>query len=238
AKLRRYQDLIDVHIAPEMNPLMQAIMQTNGFMQPCNGDSIFPVLNMLNMKYAIVPLQNGSQIPVQNPYAMGNCWFVDSLLVVDNANDEIVALNQIDLHTTAVVDKAFADVLRTPSNSPLKGETESVSLTQYTPRYIDYRAETNQDRIAVFSEIYYPHGWKLYLLDEDGKEEKELSLARVNYMLRAAVIPVGTHSLRMVFAPESVRKGNIISLVCFAIMLLTLCGVVGYEIHTHRRKKA
>lgn len=237
AKLRRYQDLIDVHIAPEMNPLMQTIMQTNGFMLPCNGDSIFPVLNMLNMKYAIVPLQNGSQMPVQNPYAMGNCWFVDSLMVVDNANDEIAALSQIDLHTTAVVDKAFAEVLRTPSNSHLKGETGGVSLTQYTPRYLEYQVQTDEDRIAVFSEIYYPHGWKLYILDKEGKEEQELSLARVNYMLRAAVIPAGTHHLRMVFAPDSVRKGNILSLICFAIMLLSLCCVVGCEIYTRRKRK-
>ena len=252
AKLRRYQDLIDVHIAPEMNPLMQAIMQTNGFMLPCNGDSIFPVLNMLNMKYAIVPLQNGSQMPVQNPYAMGNCWFVDSLMVVDNANDEIAALSQIDLHTTAVVDKSFAEVLEpghdcSDSDSSKTGEaspssfilhpSSNISLIQYTPRYLEYQVQTDEDRIAVFSEIYYPHGWKLYILDKEGKEDKELSLARVNYMLRAAVIPAGTHHLRMVFAPDSVRKGNILSLVCFAIMLLTLCCVVGYEIYTRRKRK-
>ena len=97
--------------------------------------------------------------------------------------------------------------------------------------------QTEEDRIAVFSEIYYPHGWELYILDKEGKEEQELSLARVNYMLRAAVIPAGSHHLRMVFAPDSVRKGNIISLVCFAIMLLTLCGVIGYEIYTRRKKK-
>ena len=252
AKLRRYQDLIDVHIALEMNPLMQAIMQTNGFMLPCNGDSIFPVLNMLNMKYAIVPLQNGSQMPVQNPYAMGNCWFVDSLIVVDNANDEIAALNRIDLHTTAVVDREFAEVLEpghdcSDSDSAKTGEaspssfilhpSSNISLTQYTPRYLEYQVQTEEDRIAVFSEIYYPHGWKLYILDKEGKEEQELSLARVNYMLRAAVIPAGSHHLRMVFDPDSVRKGNILSLVCFAIMLLTLCGVIGYEIYTRRKKK-
>ena len=97
--------------------------------------------------------------------------------------------------------------------------------------------QTDEDRIAVFSEIYYPHGWKLYILNKEGKEDKELSLARVNYMLRAAVIPAGTHHLRMVFAPDSVRKGNILSLVCFAIMLLTLCCVVGYEIYTRRKRK-
>lgn len=240
AKLRRYQDLIDVHIAPEMNPLMQAIMQTNGFMLPCNGDSIFPVLNMLNMKYAIVPLQNGSQIPVQNPYAMGNCWFVDSLIVADNANEEIAALSRIDLHTTAVVDKTFADKLdrSQPYVAPLMAFAEDkIELTKYTPRYIEYHAENEHNKIAVFSEIYYPHGWKIYLLDREGKEEQELSLARVNYMLRAAVIPAGTHNLRMVFEPESIQKGYILSLVCFAIMLLTLCGVVACNIYKRKREE-
>lgn len=240
AKLRRYQDLIDVHIAPEMNPLMQAIMQTNGFMLPCNGDSIFPVLNMLNMKYAIVPLQNGSQTPVQNPYAMGNCWFVDSLLTVDNANDEIAALSRIDLHKTAVADKAFADKLdlSQPAVAPLMAFAEDkIELTKYTPRYIDYYSENEHNKIAVFSEIYYPHGWKLYLLDREGKEDIELPVARVNYMLRAAVIPAGTHRLRMVFAPESIRKGNILSMVCFGIMVLTLIGVVACKTIRYRRSK-
>lgn len=241
AKLRRYQDLIDVHIAPEMNPLMQAIMQTNGFMSPCDGDSLFPVLNMLNMKYAIVPLQNGSQIPVQNPYAMGNCWFIDSLQLVDNANDEIAALSTIDLHTTAIADKAFADRLdiSQPTVAPLMAFAEDkIELTKYTPRYIDYYAENEHNKIAVFSEIYYPHGWKLYLLDSEGKEDVELPLARVDYMLRAAVIPAGSHQLRMVFTPESVRKGNILSLCCFGVMLLTLCSVAGYEVYRKRKKSA
>ena len=240
AKLRRYQDLIDVHIAPEMNPLMQAIMQTNGFLLPCNGDSIFPVLNMLNMKYAIVPLQNGSQTPVQNPYAMGNCWFVDSLLTVDNANDEIAALSRIDLHKTAVADKAFADQLdmSQPAVAPLMAFAEDkIELTKYTPRYIDYYAENEHNKIAVFSEIYYPHGWKLYLMDREGKEDIELPIARVNYMLRAAVIPAGTHRLRMVFAPDSVRQGNILSMACFGIFLLTLCGVAGYTVYSKKRKE-
>ena len=241
AKLRRYQDLIDVHIAPEMNPLMQAIMETNGFMSPCNGDSIFPVLNMLNMKYAIVPLQNGNQVPVENPYAMGNCWFVDSLLVVNTANEEIEALQHIDLHKTAVVDSEFAALLDTskPAVAPMMAfAEEQITLTKYTPRYIDYYAENEQNKIAVFSEIYYPYGWKLYLTDNQGKEEIELPLARVNYMLRAAVIPAGSHTLRMVFDPDSIHKGNVLSLVCFGIMLLTLCGVAGYAIYQRRQKKA
>lgn len=239
AKLRRYQDLIDVHIAPEMNPLMQAIMQTNGFVLPCNGDSIFPVLNMLNMKYAIVPLQNGQQIPVENPYAMGNCWFVDDLQIVDNANDEIAALDKINLHTTAVVERSFADRLDTtqPDIAPLMAfDEDEIVLTHYAPNRLDYQAQNERNRVAVFSEIYYPHGWKLYLVGDDGKFATELPLARVNYMLRAAAIPAGTHTLAMVFDPDSVHKGNLLSLICLGIFGLTLCGVVGTKIYRKRKK--
>ncbi len=237
AKLRRYQDLIDVHIAPEMNPLMQTIAQTNGFQTPYAADSLFPVLNMLNMKYAIVPLQNGQQVPVQNPYAMGNCWYVNNLLVVDNANDEINALKAVDLHTTAVVDTAFAPLLNTNTLAvaPLMTyDADEIHLTKYAPNRIDYQAQNEQNRVAVFSEIYYPYGWHLYLTN-DGKLESEIPLARVNYMLRAAVIPAGTHSLAMVFDPESYHKGNALSLACFCVMLLTLVGVIASTII--RRKK-
>ncbi len=238
AKLRRYQDLIDVHIAPEMNPLMQAISQTNGFMLPCKADSIFPVLNMLNMKYAIVPLQNGQQVPVENPYAMGNCWFVNDLQVVDNANDEIASLGKINLRNMAVIDKSFADKLNVdlPDVAPLMAyDEDKIELTRYAPNRLDYLAQNEQNKIAVFSEIYYPHGWKLYLLDKDGNPDVELPIARADYMLRAAVIPAGTHTLAMIFDPDSVHKGNILSMVCFALFALTGCAVIGINIY--RRKK-
>ncbi len=238
AKLRRYQDLIDVHIAPEMNPLMQTISQTYGFQLPCNADSIFPVLNMLNMKYAIVSLQNGQQMPVENPYAMGNCWFVNDLQVVDNANDEIAAIGKINLRNMAVIDKSFAGKLNVdiPDIAPLMAYNEDkIELTRYAPNRLDYLAQNEQNKIAVFSEIYYPHGWKLYLLDKDGNPDVELPIARVDYMLRAAVIPAGTHTLAMIFDPDSVHKGNILSMVCFALFALTGCAVIGINIY--RRKK-
>lgn len=238
AKLRRYQDLIDVHIAPEMNPLMQTISQTYGFQLPCNADSIFPVLNMLNMKYAIVPLQNGQQMPVENPYAMGNCWFVNDLQVVDNANDEIAAIGKINLRNMAVIDKSFAGKLNVdiPDIAPLMAYNEDkIELTRYAPNRLDYLAQNEQNKITVFSEIYYPHGWKLYLLDKDGNPDVELPIARADYMLRAAVIPAGTHTLAMIFDPDSVHKGNILSMVCFALFALTGCAVIGINIY--RRKK-
>ncbi len=239
AKLRRYQDLIDVHIAPEMNPLMQTIAQTNGFQAPCNADSLFPVLNMLNMKYAIVPLQSGQQAPVQNPYAMGNCWYVDDLYVVDNANDEINALRTVNLHTTAVVDTTFASLLSTdiPEVAPLMTyDADEIHLTHYAPNRLDYQAQNEQNRVAVFSEIYYPHGWHLYLTN-NGELENEIPLARANYMLRAAVIPAGTHTLAMVFDPDSYHKGNALSLACFVLMLLTLAATIGWQVYAHRQEK-
>ncbi len=240
AKLRRYQDLIDVHIAHEMQPLMEAIRETYGFQTACAADSLFPVLNMLNMKYAIVPLQNRQEIPIENPYAMGNCWFVDSLLVVETANEEIAALNTINLHTTAVADKTMAAALdvQVPEVAPLMAYHEDdIQLTHYAPNRIDYRAENEQNKIAVFSEIYYPYGWKLYLTDKDNRLDKELPLTRVNYMLRGAVIPAGTHTLAMVFDPESVHKGNILSMICLAVFCLTLCGVGVYKVRTLKHRE-
>ncbi len=228
AKLRRYQDLIDEHIAPEMSPLLRSIAESNAFTTAkVNADSLFPVLNMLNMKYAIVPLQTGDQIPVENPYTMGNAWFVDTLKVVDNANEESDALRTINLHTTAVLDKAYEKYVAnavTPHDS-----TATIELTKYTPHYIDYTAHLSTDKTVVFSEIYYPYGWHATI---DGVEAP---IFRVNYMLRALNLTAGDHSIRLSFDPESVEKGNRLSLACLAILGLTLIATVGYEVY--RRKK-
>ena len=222
AKLRRYQDLIDEHISKEMNPLMQTIMQTQGFMLPdTNGGKDFPVLNMLNMKYAVVPLQGGKQAPVQNPYAMGNCWFVDEVIMVDTPDKECAALSTLDLHKQAVADKKFAEVLDVtkPEVVPLMAfDTTVIQLTSYQPNCLEYVAMTEQNKVAVFSEIYYPHDWHLYVVDQDGNNSIEIPLARVNYTLRAAVIPAGAHQLRMVFEPHALKTDK----ASMAILILAL----------------
>ena len=222
AKLRRYQDLIDEHISKEMNPLMQTIMQTQGFMLPdANEGQDFPVLNMLNMKYAVVPLQGGTQAPVQNPYAMGNCWFVDEVIWVDTPDEECAALGTIDLHKQAVADKKFAEALdiTQPEVAPLMAFDENViELTSYAPNCLEYVAMTEQNKVAVFSEIYYPYDWHLYMVDRDGNNSVEIPLARVNYTLRAAVIPAGAHQLRMVFEPHALKTDK----ASMAILILAL----------------
>ncbi len=221
AKLRRYQDLIDEHISKEMNPLMQTVMRTQGFMLPDeNEGKDFPVLNMLNMKYAVVPLQGGKQAPVQNPYAMGNCWFVDEVMLVDTPDEECALLSEIDLHKQAVADKKFAEALdiTKPEVTPLMAFDESsIELTSYAPNCLQYESMNERNQVAVFSEIYYPYDWHLYIVNSNG-EKMELPLARVNYTLRAAVIPAGHHQLVMEFRPHAMQTDK----WCMAILILAL----------------
>ena len=239
AKLRRYQDLIDEHISREMNPLMQTVMRTQGFMLPDeNAGKDFPVLNMLNMKYAVVPLQGGKNAPVQNPYAMGNCWLVDEVVYVDTPDEECAALRTLDLHKQAVADKKFAEALdiTKPEVAPLMAFDENViELTSYAPNCLEYVAMTEQNKVAVFSEIYYPYDWHLYLVNANG-EQVEIPLARVNYTLRAAVIPAGAHQLRMVFEPHAIQTDQ----WCVAILILALllsAGGVTYPLWRKKPKK-
>ncbi len=236
AKLRRYQDLIDEHISKEMNPLMQTIMQTQGFMLPdANEGQDFPVLNMLNMKYAVVPLQGGTQAPVQNPYAMGNCWFVDEVIWVDTPDEECAALGTIDLHKQAVADKKFAEALdiTKPEVTPLMAFDESsITLTSYAPNCLQYESMNERNQVAVFSEIYYPYDWHLYIVNANG-EKVELPLARVNYTLRAAVIPAGHHQLVMEFTPRAIKTDK----WCIAILILALLLSAGGLTYPLWRKK-
>ncbi len=236
AKLRRYQDLIDEHISREMNPLMQTVMRTQGFTQrDVNEGRDFPVLNMLNMKYAVVPTQGAGHVPVMNPYAMGNCWFVDEVILVDTPDEECAMLREIDLHKQAVADKKFAEALDIikPEFAPLMAfDTTLIQLTSYAPNCLTYEAMTERNKVAVFSEIYYPYDWHLYLVNASG-EKVELPLARVNYTLRAAVIPAGHHQLVMEFTPHAVKTDR----WCMALMILALLLSVGGLTYPLWRKK-
>ena len=228
AKLRRYQDLIEEHISQEMDPLMQTAMRTKGFMLPdANEGKDFPVLNMLNMKYAIVPLQGGKQTAIMNPYAMGNCWFVDEVKFVDTPDEECAALDQINLHKQAVADKKFATVLdiTKPEVTPLMAyDTALIQLTSYAPNYLKYTSINERNQVAVFSEIYYPHDWHLYIVNANG-EKVELPLARVNYTLRAAVIPAGHHQLVMEFRPHALQTDKWSMAILILALLLSLGGL-------------
>jgi uncharacterized membrane protein YfhO len=162
---------------------------------------------------------------------MCNAWFVDTLQVVNTANEECDALNHIDLNTTAVLDKEFASYVTdfTPQRDP----AATVRLTQYTPRYIDYEYSTAQAGTIVFSEIYYPYGWKATI---DGNPVEHY---RVNYMLRALNVPAGKHTIHFEFDPDSVKKGEAIALTCIMIMYATILLILGLGIYNAlRRRKA
>lgn len=222
AKLRRYQELIDAHIHPEMGQLSRAISRAGGDMTAVKGDSIYPVLNMLNMRYVIVPLQEGDPIAIMNPYAMGNAWFVDSVSYCDNANEEIDGLSKVDLHTTAVAESKWKDVL-----GESKPQTDDeVMLTSYKPDELTYDAKSGSGGVVVFSEIYYP-GWTATV---DGKP---VDIGRVNYVLRAINIPAGEHKIELQFHPTSVATTEAIAYGGYALLLI----VIGIAVYGSVRKK-
>ena len=230
AKLRRYQELIDAYLQPEMQQTMKAVADAGGDMAQVKGDSIFPVISMLNTKYLILPLQGGQTIPVENPYAFGNAWMVDHVLFVDNANEELDAIKVLDLRHEAVADKKFKGCLSSNSSTREGGDQSSqgtVTLKQYAPNQLSYNVESKDGGVVVFSEIYYP-GWEATI---DGKPAE---IGRVNYVLRAISVPAGKHSVVLSFFPKSVDTTETIAYIAFAILVLVLIGTIGCQL---RKKK-
>lgn len=212
AKLRRYQDLIDIHLRPEMMALQQGIIQYQGKTDSLNADR-FKVLNMLNAKWIIMPGQSGA-IPLENPYAMGNAWFVDNIRFVENADEEIDALGVMDLRKEAVADKKYEPILSgfhpTPADS-----ASTIRLTDYDSDFLSYAVDAKKEELALFSEIYYPKGWQITI---DGQPAEML---RANYTLRALRIPAGQHTVEFRFDPQSIRVTDSIAYAALIIMLLT-----------------
>lgn len=225
AKLRRYQDMIDHYIAPEMQKLMPAIAEAGGDMAKVNGDSLFPVLNMLNARYFIMPLQDGKTVPILNPYVHGPAWFIDRVTYVDNANKEIEAVGKIDLGREAVADTRFRDVLKT---SAAQDSTSSVKITKYLSDQIEYDVYSKNGGVIVFSEVYYP-GWTATV---DGQPAQ---LGRANYLLRALNVAPGQHKVVLTFRPKSVTVTETVAYVAYAILLLAIA-VVAYL--GYRKKRA
>lgn len=213
AKLRRYQEMIEAYISPEMQKMMPAIAEANGDMTQVAGDSIYPVLNMLNMKYVIVPLQGGQTVPIMNPYAYGNAWFVDRVKYVDNATEELASLGQLDLRNEAVADKAFKDII---GDGAVEDDSTLVTLTAYEPNQLTYDVQSQKGGVVVFSEVYYP-GWTATV---DGGEPMEMG--RVNYILRAMKIQPGQHQVVLSFKPKSLERTETMAYVSYGILLVAI----------------
>ena len=230
AKLRRYQELIDHHIAPEMGTLYRDIIAAGGEMDSIDA-ARYPVLNMLNARYVILPgAEQGQTIPLRNPHALGNAWFVSQVQYVGNANEEIEALGTLKPAETAVVDRQFGEALQGMEQAH-KDSLSVIRLTAYEPNRVVYETDNAGDGVAVFSEIYYPDGWQVSI---DGKEAP---LARANYVLRALYVPAGQHTIEMRFDPQSLHVTEGIAyagLSLLAIGALTAVGLGCYR----RRKQA
>ena len=227
AKLRRYQEMIEQYINPEMQALFGAVSEAAGDMTQVNGDSICPVLNMLNTRYFIFPLEGGQTVPIQNPYAYGNAWFVDKLDYVNNANEEMAAVGKIDLRHQAVADVKFKAQL----GEAVEQDTASVvTITSYEPNRLTYDVNSGKGGVLVFSEIYYPE-WTATV---DGQP---VELGRVDYLLRAIQIQPGKHQVELSFFPKSVSTTETIAYVAIVLLILTLLGTIFLE-YKNRKKLA
>ena len=215
AKLRRYQELIEAYISPEMRKAMEAIAKNGGDMAAVDGNAVYPVLNMLNTKYFIMPLQGGDTAPIENPYACGNAWFVNKVSFVDNANEELATVGKIDVRHEAVADKKFQQIL---GASTTNDSTATVTLKSYEPDRLVYDVKSTNGGVLVFSEIYYP-GWKATI---DGND---VPVGRVNYVLRALNMKPGNHKVELTFKPKTVVMTERIANTASAILVIILVAV-------------
>lgn len=226
AKLRRYQEMIDAYIAPEMQKMMPAISKAGGDMTKVDGSKEWPVLNMLNAKYFILPLQSGQTVPLQNPYVQGNAWFVDKVDYVDNANQEIDRVGKIDLHHEAVADKKFSEQL---GKAVKQDGTSLAVIKSYEPNHLTYEVNSDKGGVLVFSEIYYPE-WTATI---DGQKAE---LGRVNYILRALNVKPGKHEVVLDFHPASIRTTETLAYCSYGILaLLIAAGAFMRAVRTRRR---
>ena len=215
--------MIETYISPEMQKTMKAVVSAEGDMTKVNGDSIFPVLNMLNTKYFIMPLQGGQTVPVQNPYAYGNAWFVDKVSYAANANEEMDMIGKLNLRHEAVADAKFKQQL---GGSVPQDDTSIVKIVQYKPNNLTYEVKSNKGGVIVFSEIYYP-GWTATV---DGQP---VELGRVDYILRALNVKPGSHKIVLDFHPTSIKKTETIAYISYALLLIIFIGGIAVE----RKKK-
>lgn len=225
AKMRRYQELISQHIAPEIQQFWQDLQANKTQQSVYEALSKLDVINMLNSKYIIY---NPANPAIPNSFAYGNAWFVDEYKMVANADEEISALRQINPSKTATVDKRFKEQVFEFSKDP----NATIELTSYQPNFLTYSAKVSEDQLAVFSEIYYDKGWKAYV---DGEE---VSHFRVDYVLRAMKVPAGEHTIEFKFEPEIYTTGKIVGIISsILLVLLFLSGLVYDKMKEKREEK-
>lgn len=231
AKLQRYQDLIEHYLSKEINTVMHSLNSSETVMEAEENLPEIPVISMLNTKYFIVGADNR---PIVNHQAMGNCWFADDFVNADNPDQEIALLGKTDLRHYAVIGDDFSwasdKISRIKKENEGKAEElseDSVILTEYAPNRLRYKCSLSSERAVVFSEIFYPKGWKA---TADGKET---DLFRADWILRGAILPAGEYEFVMSFEPEVYKKGETLSrassISLFVLLVLSGAGLIYFR---------
>ena len=201
-KLRRYDDLINEYFYSQDSLRQKEIPN---------------ILNMLNTKYLILGNAENPNIQI-NPESNGNAWFVSNIKWAKSPNEEIGLIGKIDNKKTAVInEKDFKNILK--SQQFVADSTANIQLTKYQPNELKYISQSSTNQLAVFSEIYYPYGWKAFV---DGKE---VEILRANYLLRAIPLSAGKHEIKMIFQPQTIKTGKWISALAFGLFILISLGV-------------
>jgi hypothetical protein len=217
AKLRRYQELVDSVMLNEINYFTSNINQATDDSSRNALLGKLTTLNMLNAKYFIFDY---ASLPFINNSVLGNAWFVDDVCLVNNANEEMDSIKEVNLSTTAIVNKEFAPVLSGWKPKQHSGSS-SINLIKQTSNTCVYEVSATQEELAVFSEIYYPKFWQI---DIDGKPT---SMLRANYVLRAMLVPQGNHTITFKFIPTTWMNLRIVTLITSILIIISLC-FVGY----------
>jgi hypothetical protein len=219
AKLRRYNELIDTSIIPEINKIISAAQKAKSIEEIEPALAGLNALNMLNSKYIIL---SSNIPPLINSNILGNAWFIDSPFIVKNANEELSMINTFNPAKQAIVDARFKDQI-TNVNYPVS-PGDNIQLVSFRPNELVYKYSSQGERLVVFSEIYYPAGWKAYL---DGVEKPYF---RTNYVLRGMVVPGGDHEIKFIFRPASYFVGNKISLASSLIFIILVAGYMAFTL--------
>lgn len=226
AKLRRYQDMIEANISPEIQIL-------GGILNKGVNDSTIryafsqtPVLNMMNTKYLIVQEDNQ---PLKNPNALGNAWFVSEIKQVNNADEELAGIKNFNPKKTAIVSKDFAAQI---AGASFADSAASIKELSYTPNEMKYESNASKEGVAVFSEIYYAKGWEAYI------DDKKVDIFRANWVLRGLKVPAGKHNITFKFVPEAYIKGESYALIGSIVALLLIIGMVVADVMMNKKKSA
>lgn len=215
AKLRRYQDLIEMKLGPEIAQIKRELPKVTS---QAEVEAVFkatPALNMLNMRYLIL---DPSHAPLKNPYAFGNAWFVPTVEMVENADEEMAKLQAVNPHEVALVDKRFGSLI---SQQQWKIDSlAEIQLVTYKPDRLEYKYHSSEPGVIVFSEVYYPHGWKATI---DGKKAEHF---RTNWILRGMEVPAGEHTITFRFEPDAYLAGRWTATICSGLLVLALLGIM------------